>query len=176
MKKSLKDYLLDAKKETVLKIRFAGDFADNEEMMTRLERFLKKYDVVKVEKPNVTMFQTHPLGFSEPTNSEVTIVEVTVLAPVSTSLMRTQIAKMFGFSETYVVVNRADEILDADEEAKEEKEMAEYESKLTTDPTYPEDKDKPKADEMYGDKYNEEMISTLSDARKEARKTINKTA
>lgn len=168
MAKDLQDYILGLKKEYNLRLRFLVDLEDQD--LDKLERHLKKYDLLEIGAPKKTIFQKYALGWHGPVNSEVLIVDITLGAPVSPHTLEYDVARLFKISRDYVRVTREgyeQEDLEAPANSEEE-----YEPKVSTDPEYPEDKDRPDNSEFYGDKYNAKMIKTLSDARKEAKKTI----
>lgn len=169
MEKTLKDYIMGLKKEHEFTVRVALPEI-TEAQMTRIENNLKAYDLVKVGKPKKTIFQKHPLGFAEPVNSEITIFEVKTGLPASCFYLAREIAKILKISEIHVVVNGIDNPLP---ELNLEKD-ANYVSKVSTDPSYPEDKSLPPHSEMVGQEYVDNMLKTIDKARKKDPESIIK--
>lgn len=169
--KTLHDYILGARKDTVVRIKFANIVIDDA-VLDRLEKYFGKYELVKMGKPVKTIFQPAALGFEKPTMGEIFMVDATVAMPVSTYVMRLEICHMFRISETQMVVDRVSGPDHLDK--KDEKE--EYKVKISTDPEYPEDKNLPPHSETYGNEHTEVVVKTLADARKEVRNEITKTA
>lgn len=169
-KKTLHDYLMGLKKEHEYTVRIANRMLSDEDMK-RIENNLKAHELIEITSPKKTIFQMHPLGFTEPTKSEVMIFNVKLGLPASCFYLGREIAKILKISEIYVVVNGADNPLP---ELNLEKDPN-YVPKVSTDPAYPEDKDLPPAEDLYGDKYNQKMLKTILDARKKDPNSIVKT-
>lgn len=169
-KKTLKDYIMGLKKDHEYTVRIANRMLTDEDI-TRIENNLKAHELIKMTTPKKTIFQMHPLGFAEPTKSEVMIFNVTLGMPASCFYLGREIAKILKISEIYVVVNGSDNPLSELHIEKDPK----YVSKVSTDPAYPEAKDLPKAEELYGDKYNQSMLKTIMAARKKDPNSIIKT-
>lgn len=165
-KKTLADYIMGIKKDHTYTIRVAvPEISDKE--MDRIENNLKQYDIISISKQKTTPVQLHPLGFAEPINSEVIIFTVTTERPASSFYLGREIAKILKTTENRVVVNGPDNIV---------KDFSdEYKAKLSRDPEYPEAKDLPKAEELYGDKYNENMLKTILNARDKDADSITQT-
>lgn len=154
-KKTLKDYILSLKKEHEFTVRIAGHEIDNS-AIDRIENNLKRHELIKISKPKKTMYQVHPLGFTEPTNSEVTIFTVKLGLPASSFYLAREIAQILKISEIYVVVNGIDNPVQ-DYSKKDDK----YKAKLSIDPEYPEVKNMEDAQELVGDKRSENMLKTI---------------
>lgn len=168
-KKTLNDYILGARKDTTVRIKFANLVIDDA-VLERLERYLGQYELIKMGKPEKTIFQPSALGFEKPVMGEIFMVDATVAMPVSVYVMRIEICRMFRISETQMVVER---IVGPDHLDKKPDE--EYHVKVSTNPEYPEDKNLPPHVESYGNEHTAAVIKTLDDARKEVRKEITKT-
>ena len=160
-KKTLKDYLLGIKKEHAYTIRIANRILEDNDL-TRIENNLKAHELISISAPKKTIFQSHPLGFTEPTKSEVLILDVKLGMPQSSFWLAREIAKILKISEIYVVVNGADNPLP---ELHIEKDPN-YVPKVSTDPAYPEDKDLPPHSELAGTEYLKDMLATIEKARK----------
>ena len=153
--KSLKDYIMGIKKEHEYTIRVAAHDLDNKDM-DRIENNLKKHELIKITRPKKTIYQVHPLGFTEPTNSSAMIFTAKLGLPVSCFYLAREIAQILKISEIYVVVNGHDNPVE-DYSDKPKK----YVAKLSTDPEYPEIKDMPNAQETVGMKGRENMLKTI---------------
>lgn len=170
MEKTLKDYMMGLKKEHDFTVRVALPEID-EASMTRIENNLKAYELLKVTKPKKTIWQRHPLGFAEPVMSEITIFEVKTGLPASCFYLGREIAKILKISEIHVVVNGSDNPL---QELKITPD-ADYVSKVSVNPAYPEDKDMPKHKDMAGQEYTDNMLKTIIDAKKKDPLSVVKT-
>lgn len=169
-KKTLHDYLMGLKKEHAYTVRVANRMLADEDM-TRIENNLKAHELIEMTTPKKTIFQHHPLGFTEPTKSEVMIFDVKLGLPQSSFYLAREIAKILKISEIYVVVNGVDNPLP---ELHIEKDPN-YVSKVSTDPKYPEDDNLPAHSELAGEEYNKNMLKTILDARKKDPQSIVKT-
>jgi len=166
--KSLSDYLLGVRKEYTVKIRFACDLTDKD--VDRIEEHLKRYDLIKISAPKKTIFQTNALGFENPVNCEVMIFEVTLGLPVAFNELRYELARCVKQSDARVAVTGDfDVAAKTNPEPTKVEEEDTYVGKRTVVPAHEIDYDHK---EIAGQEYNDDMIKTLSDARKEAKKQI----
>lgn len=149
MKKTLKDYLIGVKKTHKYTVRIAKlcELTDSE--MTLIENNLKAYELVDITTPKKTIFQAHPLGFTEPTFSNVIIFDIELGLPASSFYLSKLIAKVLKISDDYVVVNGVDNPVVSPEDVK--------------------------ATDYYGDEYNSNMLKTILDARAKDPNSIVKT-
>src|SRR5579863_9941663 len=160
-KKTLKDYLLGIKKEHTYTVRIANRVLEDHDI-TRIENNLKAQELIEMTAPEKTIFQSHPLGFTQPTKSEVLIFNVKLGMPQSCFWLAREIAQILKISEIYVVVNGSDNPLP---ELHIEKDPN-YVPKVSTDPAYPEDKMLPPHKDLAGTEYVDNMLKTLEKARK----------
>lgn len=175
--KTLQEYLLGVRKETKLKIRFAMTLTD--EMLDKIETALKKYDLISISAPKKTIFQTRAIGWEDPINSEVTIIEVSLGLPVSEYVLRIEVARSIKVSEVKLAITN-----DCDLDQTEFKKASDLALPKVEVETYvgiqtqigPDVITKVKPEDFYGDEYNQNMIKTLGDARKEIKNNINKTS
>ena len=170
--RTLTDYMMGIKKTHEYRVRIAQDVLTKENM-NRIENNLKKYELIDITSPKRTIFQKQALGFTEPTKSEVWIFDIKTGLPASHFWIGREIAQILKISEIFVVVNCAENPLP---EPGAELEKKEYKSVVSTDPAYPEQESLPKAEELFGDKYNETMLRTILDARKKNPSSIVKSA
>ena len=156
MTKSLQDYLLGVKKTHNYTVRVANHVLTDENI-DRIESNLKAYELVDITRPKKSIIQTHPLGFAEPINAEVYLIDVKLGLPASSFYLGREIAKILKISEIYVVVNGDDNpVVDyADALKKQEEAKPGEPMDVNVDPAT-----------VYGGKYNENMLKTILDARK----------
>lgn len=165
-KKTLADYIMGIKKEHTYTVRIANHELTDKNL-DRIESNLKERELIDITKVKKTIFQSHPLGFAEPMNSEVYIFSVTLGMPASSFFLAREIAKILKISEINVVVNGQDNpVADKKEE---------YKAKLSTNPEYPEDKNLPTHKENYGTEYNDNMLKTILKARDKDADSITQT-
>lgn len=169
-KKTLQDYIMGLKKQHSYTIRIANRQLTDEDMK-RIENNLKAHELLEITAPHETIWQTHPLGFTEPTQSTVLIFNVKVGMPQSSFWLAREIAKILKISEIYVVVNGVDNPLP---ELNLEKDPN-YVSKVSTDPAYPEDKNLPPHEDTYGNEHTAKVLKVILDARKKDPMSIVKT-
>jgi hypothetical protein len=109
--------------------------------------------------------------------AEVYIIDFTANLPVSTEMLKQELAKLLNVSEGEVVVRMANEPRELEAEHDEESEKfkkkpEKLQAKLGTDYTKEEAPEK-KASELFGDKYNSAFLKELkkiSDERKKETK------
>jgi len=153
--KSFKTYLTESTKEYNFRLKFADLPEDFN--VGRLETALEKYALSSVSKPKKTPIQEHPMDFQTLNNAEVHIVDATVAYPATAGELHNYLYNALGIAPSHLVVINKDhpEEIAREELAKTEDE--EYETLLGND--Y---KDDTKAEEFFGDKYNENMLKELT--------------
>ena len=168
---TLREYIEQLQQKHDIRIKIACEVSD--EMMDKIERYLQKYDVQKVNTPNKTILQARPLDFPNMDMAEVYIIDFTCQLPVSTEMLHQELARLLNMQEGLIVVRNANEPREQeaehDEEAEKFKKKPEkLEAKLGTDYSKDEAAEQ-KADELYGDKFNSSFLKELkkmSDARR----------
>ena len=168
MKKTLHDYLLMARKNTKITMRFAFDIS--EEAVEKIETFLKKYTLISMSAPKDTIFQSVALGFPEPINSKVYIIEAETSMPMTSDNLKKELCVLLGVTEKRVSVQtETEKRLVSTEVASPSsvKDVETYVGKYKQTDMVNMNFDK---DEFYGAGYNEDMIKTLLDARKAVKK------
>ena len=171
--KTLHDYLLGVRKEQKIKVRFACVL--NDEMISKIENAFKKYDLISMGSPKKTIFQTQAIGFENPVNSEVTIIDATLGLPFSPSVLRLEVARSIKVSETKVAID--DSFTEAattiQHPSQPEKEIETYVGKQKQIGPVEATLDHK---QYFGSDYNEDMVKTIEDSRKEIKSEINKVA
>jgi len=165
--KSFKSYLVESEQTYKFRIKMAEKGDD--EIMNALETALEKYEVASISKPKKTPIQEHPMDFQTLNNAEVFIMDAELKYPVTAHQLYEYITQTVGIPASHLVIINSDhpEEIAREEAIKEEGE--EYSAKLD-DPDY---KDAPatKAEDSFGDKYNENMLKGLETRKYEFEKT-----
>lgn len=170
MEKTLKDYILTAKRQYEYRLKFA--FELSEEQFYTIEKVCDRYNIIDIKKPKKIPFSKNPLDFKNGVeNVEVSIVDVTVEYPASLDMLRNYLNMALKCPEKFVVVvdknndpygEESKKILKTDKEI----DSGEYVVKLS-DPNYESDGATIMANALYGDEYNETMLKTIGDFSKE---------
>jgi hypothetical protein len=169
MAKTLSDYLLAAKKEHRFRIKFA--FQPKAVDQDRLERHLRKYDLIEVSPMSKTMFQTNPIDFGDIRNTEVWVMDIVIGFAVPSYVLKEEIRQLFKVSEKFIVVrgehdplqDQADELIDQEDDVVSLPDDKKSEAKMD-DPFY-EKEPAIKATDFYGDEYNEEMLKVFREEK-----------
>ena len=159
--KTFKQYLMENKKEYKFRIKYAGTFSEIDK--TKLEITVGKYNLIEITNPKVTPIQEHPMDFQILRNTEVTIVDVVVGYPTTAEILRNELSTFAGFNASRMVVINSDNPTEISREETLENADIEYETKLL-DNDYKDSADV-KAEELYGDKYNENLLKELTKER-----------
>ncbi len=164
--KSLKSYLVESEKSYKFRIKMAEKLDD--ELMDKVETTLEKYEVASISKPKKTPIQEHPMDFQTLNNAEVFIMDAELKYPVTAHQLYSYMTDTLGIPHSHLVVINSDhpEEIAREEAIKETEE--EYSSKLD-DPDY-KDAPKGKAEDSFGDKYNENMLKGLETRKYEFEK------
>ena len=152
--KSFVTYLLESTHPYEFRFKIAGELTD--ETISRIESRLDKHGLESMSKPKRTPIQEQPAGFAQSVqNREVYIIDVAVSYPATPQQLTAMLHDVCGLPESHVVVvSKSDPEELAREEAQDEKD-SDYEPIIGTD--YPEEKQ----EEVYGDKYNENMLKEI---------------
>ena len=174
--KTLLEYMETLQQTHDVRIKLACEC--NDDACDRIEKHLEKYDAEKITRPSKTILMRRPLDFPNLDMAEVYIIDFTSNLPVSTEMLKQELAKLLNISEGLIVVRMANEPRELEAQHDEEaekflKEPKKLQAKLGTDYSKDESSGK-KADELYGDKYNTKFLKELkklSDERKKENKT-----
>lgn len=170
MAKALQDYLLTKKKENKFRLKFA--FEPKGVDRDRLERHLRKYDVIDVGPMSKTMFQSNPIDFADIRNTEIWIMDVVLGFPVPSYVLKEEIRTLFKVAEKFVVVrgehdpllDQADDIIEDEEDDNTVHMPPEGTPAKLDDPHY-KNEPNPKAEDFYGDSYNDDMLKVFRDEK-----------
>ena len=155
--KTFKTYLTESDRTYNFRIKMVN--MPEKEVIDRLETVLEKYELKSISKPKKTPIQEHPMDFQTLNNAEVYIMDAELSYPSTASQLYHYISEMVGVPESHLVIINKDH---PEEIAREEKAKGadeDYAPKLE-DSEYKEDK-KVKAEDHYGDKYNENMLKKI---------------
>lgn len=153
--KTFKEYLAEAVKTYMARIKIAGELPENFE--ANLKNYMTKYETLNFKKTASTPVQEHPHEFTRLKNVEVSIFDVETAYPIGYQQLESVLKDEFGIAGDHIRVKHP---TDPTEIKPEEKE---YEPKLTDD-MYKDDtaEDKP----LFGDEYNMTMFKELMADRK----------
>jgi hypothetical protein len=165
MKKTLLEYVQTNEKE--YRVRIKTTFELDNDTLDRIERHLKKYDVIEVSKPERIMLQANPIDFPENHGWEIYVTDAVTRLPVSYDVLQEELVKLLCVHGSQLKVRnpeapREEEAEQQDVEQKEE----EYHVRLT-DPKYSELQQDKK--QYFGDAFNAEFLKGL---QTKERKTV----
>lgn len=151
--KSLKQYLAESEKTYEFRLRSLVEISD--EHMDRIETHMKKYNMESMGAPKKTIMHK-PKGFAGTTAQEVYMYDFATKLPATTNALHEEIASICGVSLGEMIVhsmleNRELWDIDVEEESDEEAKS------VLADADYSE-AEKIKAEDHFGDAYNEKMI------------------
>ena len=154
--KTFKQYLMENMKEYKFRIKYAGELTDAQ--LDRLEMAVGKYNLKDMSKPKVTPIQEHPIDFQTLKNSEVSIIDIAVTYPTTVEMLRNELVEYAGMHGSHLIVMNPSDPNEIAREKNLEEQGKDYETKLLN----PELTDDVKADEHFGDKYNENLLKDLA--------------
>ena len=161
--KSFVEYLLESTQPYEFRFKIAGELSDD--CIDRIEMKLDKHGLESMSKPKRTPIQEQPAGFSQNVkNSEVHIIDVATTYPTTPHQLSAMLADVCGLPESHIVVVSKNDPEEMAREAAEDEKESEYEPIMGTD--YPEEKQ----EEVFGDKYNENMLKELETRKYEIAK------
>jgi hypothetical protein len=169
----IKTYITESEKTYKLRLKTVVPLDDA--AMDAIEMAVAKYQPLELSNPKKTMLQANPVDFVNITSAEVYIVDMTFGLPVSSNVMREDIRKALDAPETFVVVRYPNEAIEIEGERKEANNELEAERRskglrfaalLDTGVEYPEFEE-PKAEDLYGDVYNNSLVAYLATVQKE---------
>lgn len=168
---NFKQYL--AESETNYKFRIKTVATVDEDVMTRIENYLSKFNLKKISPPSKTILQKHPLDFSPNiTNMEVYIIDVELGLPVSSFIMEKELTTVLDLTGGYLLVRGEYDALqtqiNASEQAEDIAHQADKKSLgastlLSTDSQYPDAEQTAGGANYYGDEYNGRFLKYLKD-------------
>lgn len=156
MKKTLLEYVQNNEKEYPVRIKTT--FELDSDTLDRIERHLKKYDVVAVNKPERVMLQANPIDFPENQGWEIYITDAVTRLPVSYDVLHAELVKLLCVHGSQIKVRNPNAPREEDAEEQEEQKQEEYHVRLT-DPKYAEVEQDKK--QYFGDDFNAEFLKGL---------------
>jgi len=152
--KTFAEFLIESSKTYEFRVKVACDCSS--EHMERFENQMERFGLESISKPKRTPIQEQPAGFATSVkNTEVSIIDIETNYPAAPHQITALAQEVFNLPESHVVtINKNDPEELAREEAASTKE-GEYEPIIGT-----EYKDEKQA-EVFGDKYNENMLKEL---------------
>jgi hypothetical protein len=162
----LRRYFEEAEREYNYRIKTV--FELNENVLDEIEKVMQRYNPHGMTEVDKTILHTNPADFPEFKAAEVFSVDVCLGLPVSTHEFRIQLAQALGVSLAEIVVRGEGDPSEAEREREAALEAIEAEADgeqaealLNTAQDYPEH-DSPEAETMYGDKYNNRLLSMMA--------------
>lgn len=157
MKKTLLEFVQDNEKDYPIRIKTT--FELDSDALDRVERHLKKYDVIEVSKPERIMLQANPIDFPENHGWEIYITDAVTRLPVSYDVLQAELVKLLCVHASQIKVRNPNAPREEEAEAQEEKAKEEEYHVRLTDPKYAEvEKDKK---QYFGDDFNAEFLKGL---------------
>lgn len=155
--KTFKQYLMENVKEYKFRVKYAGTLTDAQ--LSRIEMALGKYNLTDMTKPKVTPIQEHPMDFQTMKNSEVTIMDIAVSYPTTVDMLRNELTEYAGIHGSHLIVMNPSDPNEVSREKNLEEQDKDYETKLGSEIK---DDMEIKAEEHFGDKYNENFLKDLA--------------
>lgn len=156
-KKTLADYLLMKQNPYKYKIKFA--YPLEEHHFDRIGSILDKYELVSINNINRLPYQKNPLDFPTVDASEIYLIEVETLIPMSEHALRYELKKATKIHEDFISIRNENNPYNKYEEDMIKFQEKKYVTKLE-DPNY--ESDGVEDQNLYGDEYNKEMVDTLT--------------
>lgn len=163
--KTFREYLTESQKIYTHKVKIAGPLIDDFEK--KLKEALTSFEPVDIKKESETPIQQVPMDFPDLRNQEVSIFSVSTEYPITPPEL-TNIIKEFDIRENYVIVRNS---MDPSEVDQITKDQLLTDETLLTNTNY-EEIENANFDDHYGDKYNENFLKDLEQARKERSKEL----
>lgn len=131
---------------------------------------MKKYDALEVGRPEKLMLQAQPMDFPHHAGHEIVIMDVVTRLPVSMPTLESELRTLLFASEGALKVFGRDEPVEQQMEA-EAKESTEA---ITGTEYTAAEANSVSADESFGDKYTQNLLKDLGNARADAKANIVK--
>ena len=126
MKKTLLEFVQDNEKDYPIRIKTT--FELDSDALDRVERHLKKYDVIEVSKPERIMLQANPIDFPENHGWEIYITDAVTRLPVSYDVLQAELVKLLCVHASQIKVRNPNAPREEEAEAQEEKAKEEFET------------------------------------------------
>jgi hypothetical protein len=154
----------------------------DKDAVTRIEKYFKRFNLLKISKARKTPLQKAPLDFESIPNREVFILDVTLGLPISSFVLQRELVGLLGLPGDHLIVRGENDPIEVQNDAAnqnaeiatqaEKKDLAAA-SLLDTNSEYPEAEQTADGQNYYGDSYNSRLLDYLmqvADERKEAAK------
>lgn len=171
---TLFEYIEQLRTKHEIRIKLACLVTD--EQIDKIEKHLEKYDAERITAPHKLILQKRPLDFPDLESAEVQIIDFVAGLPVSNEVLKIEIAKLLNCVERYVVVRHADDPRETqDDIAKNALSKEDKKPIMGTDYDKSEE-NAVKPDEVFGDKYNTNLLKELKKVADDRRKDLPKMA
>jgi hypothetical protein len=167
---TLLEYISKLQREHRYRIKMV--FQPSEQQLEVLERHMKKYDALEVGRPEKLMLQAQPMDFPQYGGAEIVIVDVVTRLPISPAALEAELRGLLFVRDGTIKVFGRDEPV---EQQMEDDQEPNHEAKLGTDYSAAE-ANTVLADDVTGDKYNQNLLKDLDKSRAEAKANIVKSA
>ncbi|NJO62839.1 MAG: hypothetical protein HC836_32830 [Richelia sp. RM2_1_2] len=167
--KTFLEHLFESDKEYHFRIKTIVPLDDA--MLDRVERVLRKYELRDFKGPTKTIFQDHPLDFSDISAAEVFIIDVVIGVPQSSYILQQELRDALSISEKFIVVRGDNEPLEVEtQRMRMQKEIANQanekglkkSSLLDTDSTYSESEFEADGAQFFGNEHVSKFLNTLA--------------
>jgi hypothetical protein len=176
--KTFDDYLNEVEKKYNFRIKTVSPLTGLE--LAKIENSLRKYSIKYVSPIRRTIIQDHPLDFQDVINTEVYIVDITTGYPASSYILQQELRLALNIPEKFIVVRGENEPMETETarlqtlSATARKAEKDNLSPAATLSTNSHDYDAgPRADELFGDKYNGLFLQYLADVRRDRQLKID---
>lgn len=171
---SLQQYITESEKQYYLRLKTIVPIDDD--VMSRIEQALAKYNPLEISRPAKTILQRTPLDFPNVEAAEVYMIDMVLGLPAAPHVIRADMRKVLNAPENYVFVRDCNEwgeietmrlnaLTDIELEAERRGLLP---AALLGVPDYDEAEEHDNTS-LYGTDYNDALISYLSSVEKEKR-------
>lgn len=178
--KNFKKYLVESQREYHYRIKTVVDL--DSDRLEKIERLLRKYDLIEMSKPEVVDVNKLPLDFKDLEGKAIWIVDAIIGMPVSSYILGQEIKASLNVAERFVIVrsdnervevetNKIEALKDIDKEIKAK--GLKSSSRLSTESHYDADEIENLPGQAYGDEYNKKLLKYLRHVE-DTRKSQNK--
>lgn len=159
MQRSLKDYMLMAKKTYKYRMKFAFDMTETH--FERLELILSEFGLIKVSAITRTPVQLNPLDFPSIKAAEVYIFDIETDLPFSEYALRFKIQTLVGIPEKCIAIRSENSPYNKYEQDIIDFQTKKYVPKLN-DPEYKSDGEPSDEPTLNSQEYVDDMVKTIT--------------
>jgi hypothetical protein len=171
---TLFEYIEQLRTKHEIRIKLACAVTD--EQIDKIEKHLEKYDAERITAPHKLILQKRPLDFPDLESAEVQIIDFVAGLPVSNEVLKIEIAKLLDCVERYVVVRHADDPRETQDDIAKNALSKEDKKPITGTDYDKSEENAVKPDEVFGDKYNTNLLKELKKVADDRRKDLPKLA